>query len=166
MKIRHIAQLGVVACLAFAGVTLGTTTASAEVWGGGCRAYVMEPGDVEMDSCAYAADTSNSWNSTRIYPAVSTIEHQWNPGDPDQVDPCAQLMRVNPDGSLTQIHDFVCGGWVGPGQGGPSQNEWSGTDRAWSAPAGGTYVVQSGYWATVNGHYGYYGNVQSPRIYT
>lgn len=164
MKFTNVLRLGVVGCLAFAGAAFGTTSASAQVSGGGCRDTVMEPGHVEMNSCAFAAD--NDWYSTRIYPAVMTITHLWYPGDPDQVDPCAQLLRVNGDGSLTQVHDFVCAGWVGPGQGGATQNNWDATDRAWSAPAGGTYVVQSGFWATVNGHYGYYGNVQSPRIYT
>ncbi|MEV6671726.1 hypothetical protein [Streptomyces sp. NPDC051162] len=70
--------------------------------------------------------------------------------------PCAQLLQVNGDGSTTQVGDYGClGSWT------------SGAPDLVKGPIGvhqGTYVVQAGFWATINGHYGYYGAAQSQRI--
>lgn len=77
--------------------------------------------------------------------------------------PCAQLWQANWDGTESFVYDFGClGVWVGPR--GYAGGSGSRGDLALSAlpTSPGEYVVRVGYWATINGQYGYYGDVESP----
>lgn len=80
-------------------------------------------------------------------------------GNPDfhSFYPCMQLLKVNPDGTTSQAHDYGC------------LRYWTTAYSedvvfGYHAPGKGVYVAQAGYWATANGVYGYYGAVQSAAI--
>lgn len=57
------------------------------------------------------------------------------------------------------MYDYKCMGWYYPGQSG----DWQSPANYFPATSG-VYVVHVGYWATLNGKYGYYGNVESPTV--
>jgi hypothetical protein len=140
---------------------VGATSASARDWGGGCRSdnagWAEEPGKFSLDPRLYV----NS--SSFIY---GTLEAE----NPDRVnaDYCAQLLRVLGDGSTKVEFDLGCAGWTNSdgvihSARGDSFNLWASRGTA-AYPGPGEYV-QIGYWATINGKYGKYGNAQSPRVY-
>jgi len=148
--------------LAGAIVGIGATSASASSWGGGCRSdsagWAKEPGGLTLNPCLYV----NS--SSFIY---GTLEAR----NPSRVnaDYCAQLLRVLGDGSTKVETDFGCAGWTNSdgviySAPGDSFNLWAPRGTL-DHPGPGVYVLQIGYWATINNNYAYYGNAQSPRIY-
>jgi uncharacterized membrane protein len=73
--------------------------------------------------------------------------------------PCAQLIKIG----TGQVKDFGCEpGWVAASSG---YNPNSGY-QAWGngviyRPGSGEFVLQEGFWATINGVYSYYGAAQS-----
>ena len=142
----RLAATAVMAGAVLAGGLVAATDASAATSGGGCRSgWVGEAGGVSLLPCGYGDGVNG------VYGVI-------NISDPSglAVDDCAQLLRVNSNGSTTQVADYGCLGWT------TGNDTFNTGDRA--VPSG-TYVVQTGFWATVNGNYGYYGGVQSPRIY-
>ncbi|MER6298934.1 hypothetical protein ABT247_05080 [Kitasatospora sp. NPDC001539] len=74
---------------------------------------------------------------------------------------CQQLLGVNPStGATWQVADGGCDTWA------PASFE-NGSEaffHDYGPQNYGTYVVQEGFWATIDGHYGYYGGAQSGRI--
>ncbi|WP_190187310.1 hypothetical protein [Streptomyces cirratus] len=122
-------------------------SASANTSPGGCRTtgWASEPGGVQLWPCS-SGDGSVGINAT---------VHIRNPNAID-IFPCAQLLQVNSNGTTTQVGDFGCiGAWT------------NGAPDLRKGPIGvhqGTYVVVSGFWATIDGHYGYYGGAQSATI--
>lgn len=156
LRISHIARLGLVAATVLTGIGASAGSASATVTNYGCRSdntggtYVNEPGNIGLDSCGEPGEWSDS-----IYARV-VLDARGSTGG----DPCAQLMRVNSNGSLTMVHNYGCGGWQPLGW-----TEWDTFYTDSFQPGRGTYVVQAGFWAQPPGlPYGYYGNVQSPRV--
>ncbi|MEU3317419.1 hypothetical protein ABZ743_32740 [Streptomyces sp. NPDC006662] len=144
-KRRAVATVGVVTTL-FAGALIAAPQAQANVSSGGCRTagYAGTTPGVNILPCAYPG----TWwaNSIQAYVQVQ------NPNRLD-VNSCAQLLRVNGDGSTTQVTNFGCNG--------PS----SATGFGWysnslATPGNGTYVVQTGYWYAGQ----YWGGAQSARI--
>ncbi|MBC3840394.1 hypothetical protein GXW82_09690 [Streptacidiphilus sp. 4-A2] len=128
-----------------AGGMVAATSASAATGGGGCRnGWVGEAGGVDLLPCGYGDGGSGVYGVIHV-------------SDPSglAVDECAQLLRVNSNGSTTQVADYGCSGWVS------GSFTWQTPDIGASS---GTYVVQTGFWATVNGNYAYYGGAQSPRV--
>lgn len=141
------------ASLALAGATMlgllaSAPTASAEpVSGGGCRydSATVAAG-VALRPCTYGS----------IDNKISGTIYVTNPNNVN-VYVCAQLLQVNPDNSTKQVGNFGC------------VRDWSSaTNQTFYTPGisvgAGTYVVQTGFWATINGHYGYQGFVQGPRV--
>ncbi|WP_369185378.1 hypothetical protein [Streptomyces sp. Y1] len=109
---------------------------------------------VQIASCVYASiDGNTGWDtllaSTWVY----------NPSGVN-IDVCFQALWVNPGrlhepGLRLHLHRLE-----------PRRRGVQGPQLGWVHPSAGTFVVQAGFWATINGHYGYYGAVQSPRITT
>ncbi|MFG2721658.1 hypothetical protein ACGFW5_25700 [Streptomyces sp. NPDC048416] len=112
---------------------------------GNCRADWAGPGQVALSACGY--DNGDGG----LVPSLGVYDGQIG------TDACAQLLRVNNDGSTTPVHDYGCHGREPLGY----------YAASWSAyyPGGGTHVFPYGYWGTPpGGSYGYYGGVQSPRV--
>ncbi len=146
-RVRRITQFAAVCALALGGLAVNAGSASADT--PYCRASVTEPVGVHLDSCV----------GTDGYGLYAHIDVSVDSGGTPAY-PCAQLWRVNGDGTESFVHDYQCMGyWYYPGQGG----SWS--SGSYLPPSGSTYVVRVGYWATLNGHYGYYGDVESPTVY-
>ncbi|WP_369386461.1 hypothetical protein AB5J72_01815 [Streptomyces sp. CG1] len=168
MKLGHIARFAAVGALALGGVAVGTGSASADVQNFGCRSDHTKPSGqladvgygVHLDSCA-----EDLWGGSGngIYARVAV---QVDPGGLG-VYPCAQLWKLDGFGGMTEVHNNGCmGNWYG-GPNGTSYTEWdtagqNGMPYDYVQPGGGAYVVRVGFWATINGHYGYYGDVESP----
>ncbi|MBF9072820.1 hypothetical protein [Streptacidiphilus fuscans] len=147
MKLSHIARTTAVAALAAGSLAIGTGAAQADPPGtsGNCRADWTGPGQVTMSACGY----SNADGG--LVPSLGVYDGQIG------TDACAQLLRVNSNGSTTEVHDYGCNGWAPLGYYAVNWNAYY--------PGDGTYVFQYGYWGTPpGGSYGYWGNVQSPRI--
>ncbi|MBX7548064.1 hypothetical protein [Streptomyces sp. NPDC004232] len=131
------------ASAALLGGLVAAPDASATDWGG-CRAWEPVAAGVTLSPCAY--------------PTIDGRLNGWTyVSDPAglNIDVCAQVLRVNPDGSTTEVADLHCAGW--------NKQPWA-FQPGYLSIAPGKYVVQAGFWATINGHYGYQGFVQSPRV--
>ncbi|MGQ4432631.1 hypothetical protein [Streptomyces sp. SAS_260] len=161
---RRIA-LALTAPLLLAGtlVAAGAPPASAADYGGGCRSanagWASAPGGVLLNPCLYVDQHS-----------FVTGQLQAENLNGLNVDYCAQLLRVLGDGSTKWEENFGCQSkwnstrvvsYTAPGT---TFNLWADKGNS-TFPGPGVYVLQVGYWATVNGNYAYYGNAQSPRIY-
>ncbi|SEM18646.1 hypothetical protein [Streptacidiphilus jiangxiensis] len=163
MRIRKAAAMLAATSAAVVGLSVATAgTASAAVGGGGCRTtgYAPEPGDMMIDPCVYGPLAT--WSDNRVYPVVTTYQNGFNSGDPTAVLPCAQLLSTDGHGHTTgMVHDFGCAPqWESTGD-----TEWDASQQGnYFSAQPGTYVVASGFWATINGHYGYYGGAESAVI--
>ncbi|MFF4579805.1 hypothetical protein [Streptomyces sp. NPDC001389] len=144
-KGRALALAGMVVAL-MGGALIAAPAAQANVSDGGCRTsgYAGTTPGVNILPCAYPG----GWwpDSIQAYVQVQ------NPNRLN-IDSCAQLLRVNSNGSTTQVSDFGCNGWT------------SATGFGWysdslATPGYGTYVVQTGYWYAGQ----YWGGAQSARI--
>jgi hypothetical protein len=145
--VNRITRFATVGALALGGVAVSAGSASADPLL--CRGAATEPVGVHLDSCI-------GGNASGLYAQISVSV---DPGGTAAY-PCAQLWRVNGDGTESFVHDYQCPGhWYYPGQG----TVW--TSAAYLPPSGSTYVVRVGYWATLDGQYGYYGDVESPTVY-
>ncbi|MFF8431026.1 hypothetical protein ACF07Y_39015 [Streptomyces sp. NPDC016566] len=148
--------------LAGAIVGPGATSASASTRGGGCRStdagWAHVPGGFLLNPCLYGDGYESVWGALQAE-------------NPNRVnaDYCAQLLRVDAQGSTTVERDYGCSGWTNtyltienaPGEELSNWHYKGNTDGA----GPGIYVLQIGFWATINGNYAYYGNAQSPRVY-
>lgn len=123
-------------------------TASAAYGGGGCRGTAAPvAAGVSLQPCDYPGPTPEI--NGNVYVTDTTGLN---------IDVCAQLLQVNADGSTTQVHDFGCNGWANT----YNQTFYTGSVRV---TPGVEYVLQTGFWATINGHYGYQGDIQGPRAH-
>lgn len=133
--------------------TAGTASAATSNWG--CRAdqtgsYASVGGGVYLDSCI---EDQDGGNGSGFY---GLIRLQENAGSLN-VDPCAQLYKSDGSGNWNQVYDFGCMGWN-------SGQNWNfvGNNGQNVNYGGGAYMVKVGFWATINGNYGYYGDIESP----
>jgi hypothetical protein len=144
---------------AMAGV--GATSASANDYGGGCRSdtagWAKEPGGLTLNSCLYVNSASLMFGS---------LEAE-NPNRVN-VDYCGQILRVLAQGTEVEMN-LGCTGWTnsdGVNYQAPSDSfdlaYHHGTEVSFGP---GVYVLQVGYWATIDNNYAYFGNAQSPRTY-
>jgi len=127
------ASLAVLGTLLAAGVTVAQS-ASANTGGGGCRdkGYAGETYGISELPCSWGDGGHGVFGKTNYR----------NPNNVS-VYPCAQLLRVNSDGSTTQVADFGClGKWLSSNQSDGSIQFNTGTIGV----SNGTYVVQAGYW--------------------
>ncbi|MCC9307194.1 hypothetical protein LN042_08780 [Kitasatospora sp. RB6PN24] len=158
---RAVAVATATLALAVSGA-VAASPASATTTGGGCRgggnnddaehptgSWAKEPAGVLLLPCVN--DDGNGYIRPAIY---------FNGGS-QSIFPCFQLIKVG----YGQVHDFGCepGEWV-PASSGYNPN--TGDYQEWGngvivAPGPGEFVVQEGFWSTINGVYGYYGNAQS-----
>jgi hypothetical protein len=166
-KTKRAAALGAATLALAVGATITVASpASADTTGGGCRGAVDsdpnnshnpgvwatgEPGGVSLMPCS-SGDNGNPVGG--IYASL----YFDGPANLD-IYPCAQLIKVG----TGQVADFGCiGDWLPANSdevpGGGWQNYPMGF---YQAKTSGEYVVQAGYWATINGVYGYYGGAQS-----
>jgi hypothetical protein len=120
-------------------------TTSATTPSDACGSGLSEPGEVFLKPCV----------RTDGGLAVAASTSVQNPGEV-LVDNCAQVYRVNSDGGTTRVHDFGCAGWRSD-----AQFRW---DTSWTFPGHGTFVIEAGFWATIDGSYGYNGGARSGRI--
>ena len=141
---RVAATVGIAGALA-AGALITAPGAQANVGGGGCRTtgWAGTTPGVLLLPCS-----QEGWLADSIQAYIQVQ----NPNRLN-IDSCAQLLRVNSNGSTTQVGDYKCNGWV------------SATGFGWFSgtcffPGAGTYVVQTGYWYNNS----YYGGAQSARI--
>lgn len=119
--------------------------------GGGCRvsvtgSWAVEPGGVDLDSCAYF----NPSDSRNVEARIGYV-------DVSPIDPCAQLVNV---ATGAVAFDYGCIGWV---------NKFTETYSNYLVPradfAAGRYVVRVGYWMDdANGNLKFWGDVESPVI--
>lgn len=123
--------------------------ASADPTGGGCRpsGYPVAAG-VSLRPCDYGAIDNTIYGNVYVTDPTGL-----------NIDVCAQLLQVNVDGSTTQVGDFGCAGWT-------NTHLQTFYTKSISVTPGVEYVLQTGFWATINGHYGYQGDVQGPRAST
>ncbi|SEL85759.1 hypothetical protein [Streptacidiphilus jiangxiensis] len=158
---RRVATTVAAAILAVTGAVVTASPASADTTGGGCRgggnndnaewptgAWAQEPAGVYLLPCL------NDDGSGYVRPAW------YFNGGSQGIFPCAQLIKVG----VGQVHDFGCepGEWVAASSGYNSNfgyQEWG--NGTIFRPGTGEYVLQEGFWSTINGQYGYYGNAQS-----
>lgn len=121
-------------------------SASAAVEGGGCRsqqpgingAYVNVDGTL-MDSCVWPL------SGTGVLADV-----HWS--TPYSIDPCGHIIDIF---SKKWVKDLGCLGWT--------SGSSNGYFASWNMPiVSSQYALSVGYWGTVNGVYGYYGDVESP----
>ncbi|MFC9930943.1 hypothetical protein [Streptomyces sp. NPDC127190] len=134
-----------------AGVVTGQA-AQANVSSGSCRlsGYASEPGGILLKPCSIGLVFEGSDQiGGEIY--VQNPNHM-------PIDVCAQVERVNANGTTSQAYNLECVGWSSSATQDVYAPNW------WGDPSQGTYVVQAGYWATINGVYAYYGGAQSGRI--
>lgn len=138
--------------VALAGLVVGTGSASAmDAWV--CRGdYASEPGGVHIHPCLVIDGTNvRAWIDTSVDAGGASAY------------PCAQLWTRNLGGGSPWVFmwDLGCEGkWIDPGNG---YGTW-GDRGALNLVNGGDYVLRTGYWATLNGQYGYYGDVESPVV--
>ncbi|MBY8881694.1 hypothetical protein [Actinacidiphila acidipaludis] len=141
---------------------VGATNASASTRGGGCRSsnagWANEPGGLQLNPCLYGDG----------YESVYGLLEAENPNRVN-ADYCAQLLRVDAHGSTSLEQDYGCSGWTtsdGISESAPGDELSNWQHKGNTDGAGpGIFVLQIGFWATINGNYAYYGNAQSPRVY-
>ena len=162
MKIQHLklkmsASIGATV-LALLGGAIAAQTASADVSTGGCRS--LDGGN----SCAWAPEAGG----VSLLPSVGGYGYSDIVGRAASNGPsnltiavCQQLMGVNTTtGATWRVADGGCDTPV------PANFE-NGSEtffHDYGPQPFGTYVIQEGFWATINGHYAYYGGAQSARI--
>jgi hypothetical protein len=150
MTIQRKAAAALLASATVLGGLAAAPSASADS-GGGCRGAGNPVADGIYDNpCAYLDPITND-----VYAHIQ----MGNTANEIPFDVCAQLLRVNADRSTTEVADYGCYGWV------DRDIYYSEFDTREISVSAGTYVVRSGFWATVNGVYAYYGDVESPRVY-
>ncbi|MBX7553549.1 hypothetical protein [Streptomyces sp. NPDC004232] len=145
---RPIAMISTAAAataVVFAGGLIGAPSAQAAMSSGGCR--LTGWAGTNPGVSLYPCDFQGAEGSIGLDVKIS------NPNGLN-IDPCAQLLLVNANGSTSWSSDLGCHGWTTS-----TFEQW--IDSAYPAGyANGTYVMQVGYW--YNGSY--YGNAQSARI--
>ncbi len=159
MHIRSIAATAAAVGVLFT-VGLGTSSAAQAATSPGgtnCRGWADVAGGVYLSPCTNASvDGNTGWDD------IGASSWVYNPNHLD-IDVCFQALLVNANGSTTQKYDYGCEGWTSTTT---SNGTYMTPTLGWVDPPAGTYVIASGFWATINGVYGYYGDVQSPQIYT
>ncbi|MEU6772203.1 hypothetical protein [Streptomyces sp. NPDC046759] len=160
-KISRIARAAAVGALALGGVVAGTTHASAATSNWGCRSdrtgsFADAGHGIHLDSCI-----EDQWgnNGSGFYARIAVTLDPGSGPDHPAVFPCAQLWKSNGFGGWSYAHDYGCMGWYGPGT---NDAIWISDNGQNYNPGSGAYVVRVGFWATINGHYAYYGDVESP----
>lgn len=79
------------------------------------------------------------------------------------IDPCEQLINVK---TGAWAWNYQCAGWHDASDGQASDGSYVGYNMGDSPSlATGEYVVREGFWATINGVYAYYGDVESTPIW-
>ena len=145
-RLRRVLSCVAVSAVALAGLVVGAGSASAS--DAYCRdTAANEPIGVQIKPCLVVSGTTLSgWIGGGVAPGGT------------EAFPCAQLW-YEPFGttSWTKVFDFGCEGrWIEPGMG---YNAYCNNGSYVASP--GNYIMHAGYWATLDGKYGYYGDVQS-----
>ena len=160
---RAIAMTAAALALAGGATVTIASPASADTTDGGCRGaadsdpnnhnnpgvWAQEPGGVLLMPCSSGDHTNpNGGIYASLYfdgPANLSVY------------PCAQLIKIG----TGQVADFTCiGDWL-PANSDETYGGWQPYPMGFYEATPGEYVVQAGYWATINGVYGYYGGAQS-----
>ncbi|MFD7608661.1 hypothetical protein ACFXMT_29495 [Streptomyces mirabilis] len=163
-KISRIARAAMVGTLALGGIVAGTSNASAATSNWGCRSEHTQDGSfayegygIHLDSCI---EDQLGNNGRGFYARIAVTLDPGSGPDHPAVFPCAQLWKSDGRGGWSYVHDYHCMGWYGPGT---NDAIWISDDgQNYNPDTGGAYVVRVGFWATINGKYGYYGDVESP----
>ncbi|WP_371616468.1 hypothetical protein [Streptomyces sp. NBC_00454] len=141
---QRVAAALTIAGTLLAGGVVSAQDASANTGGGGCRTsgWASETLGISERPCAYGDGGYGVYG-----------QHGYRNPNGVNILPCAQLLRVNSNGSTTQVADYGCGSWT------TSTNFTFNTGAIGTQD--GTYVVQAGYWVA-NG--GYVTGAQSARV--
>ncbi|MCC5474580.1 hypothetical protein [Streptomyces barringtoniae] len=161
-KISRLVRAAVVGALALGGVVAGTSNVSAATSNWGCRSertgsFADAGHGIHLDSCI-----EDQWgnNGSGFYARIAVTLDPGSGSAHPAVFPCAQLWKSDGFGGWSYVHDYGCmGTWYGPGT---NDAIWISDGGQNYNPGSGAYVVRVGFWATINGHYGYYGDVESP----
>ena len=141
---KRLAMAAAMTGILLVGGVLSAPSAQAAIGGGGCRlkGWAGSVPGVLLLPCSMVG-------------AEGTIMGQINVQNPNGlfIDSCAQLLRVNNDGSTSLDTDYGCHLYA------DNKFTWF-TDGVYPTPYYGTYVVQTGFWYNGN----YYGGAQSARI--